>query len=200
MKNNNIYNGQLLVVDTKLRIMDIYDNGYFIKSFDDVWIGKNGYCLESDMFEGGMKTPLGEYFLGVAFGNTNLNLNYPYIMVNEGSYWVDDVKSKYYNYFVQIGESDIDVDYPYIVKSLVKKFDSAEHLIDYKKAYKYAVFIEYNAASLEKKPISGRGSAIFLHCHGTKGYTGGCVAIKEDDMKWILNFLDYDKKPKIIIK
>ena len=27
-----------------------------------------------------------------------------------------------------------------------------------------------------------KGSAIFLHCFGTKGYTGGCVAVSRENM------------------
>lgn len=195
-----MYNGQLLLVDTKLKIINIYDNGIFVKLIKDVWIGKNGCSTRDDKHEGDMKTPLGEYYLGVAFGNENINITYPYIRLDENSYWVDDVKSKYYNYFVQIGDRIINVNYPYVVNLLEKDFSSTEHLMDYEKAYRYAVFIEYNCATLEEKPIPGKGSAIFLHCHGIKGYTGGCISIKEEDMEWILRFLKYEKETKIVIK
>lgn len=195
-----MYNGQLLVVDTKSKNMDIYNNETFVKSINDVWIGKNGFSIEKDMHEGDMKTPLGEYYLGVAFGMEDNKINYPYIKIDENSYWVDDVDSKHYNYFVQLSNRKLNVDYPYVVNSLERDFNSAEHLIDYERTYKYSVFIEYNSATLEDNPIPGKGSAIFLHCHGSKGYTGGCISIKEEDMKWVLKFLDYSKRPKIIIK
>lgn len=202
-KRNNkgiMYNGQLLEVDTKLKIIKVYDNGNLVKLIKDVWLGKNGCATKDNMHEGGMKTPFGDYYLGVAFGNENINISYPYIKIDDNSYWVDDVKSKYYNYFVQVGDRKNNVNYPYVVNLLVKDFDSAEHLIDYEKAYRYAVFIEYNCNNLDHEVISGKGSAIFLHCHGTKRYTGGCVAIKEKDMEWVLKFLNYEKRPKIIIK
>ena len=193
-------NGQLLVVDTKSKSMDVYNNDSFIKTIHDVWIGKNGCCIKEDMHEGDMKTPLGDFYLGVSFGLSDNNINYPYIKIDENSYWVDDADSKYYNYFVQLSNRKIETNYPYVVNCLEKDFNSAEHLIDYEKVYKYAVFIEYNCATSKNKPISGRGSAIFLHCHGNKGYTGGCISIKEEDMEWVLKFLDFSKKPKIIIK
>lgn len=195
-----MYSGQLLIVDTKSRTMDVYDNKILVKNIHDVWFGKNGCALEKDMNEGDMKSPLGEYYLGVAFGNEKININYPYIKVDNNSYWVDDVKSRYYNYFVQVDNRKINVNYPYVVNHLMKDFDSAEHLIDYKKAYRYAVFIEYNCNNLDYEIIPGKGSAIFLHCHGEKGYTGGCISIKKEDMEWILKFLNYEKRPKIIIK
>ena len=79
-----------------------------------------------------MKTPLGEYYLGVAFGCADTNISYPYIKVDDNNYWVDDVNSNYYNYFVQTSDRKLDVNYPYVINSL-KDFYSAEHLINYKK-------------------------------------------------------------------
>ena len=195
-----MFSGQLLVVDTKSKIMDVYNNETIVKTIHDVWIGKNGCSIEEDKREGDMKTPLGDYYLGVAFGLADIDLNYPYIRIDDNSYWVDDVDSKHYNCFVQLSDRKIEAYYPYVVNSLEKDFNSAEHLIDFQKAYKYAIFIEYNSASLGNKPTYGKGSAIFLHCHGSKGYTGGCVSIKEEDMEWVLKYLDYSKRPKIIIK
>ena len=65
-------NGQLLVVDTKSKSMDVYNNDSFIKTIHDVWIGKNGCCIKEDMHEGDMKTPLGDFYLGVSFGLSSL--------------------------------------------------------------------------------------------------------------------------------
>ena len=195
-----MYNGQLLVVDTKHKILYVYDDMSLVKTINDVWTGKNGCATEDGKYEGDMKTPLGEYDLGVAFGCADANISYPYIKVDDNSYWVDDVDSKYYNCFIQLSSRKLNVNYPYVFNFLEKDFKNAEHLMDYEKVYKYAVFIEYNSVTLKNNPMPGKGSAIFLHCHENKGYTGGCISIKEENMKWILNFLDYDKRPKIIIK
>ena len=74
-------------------------------------------------------------------------------------------------------------------------WNSAEHLIDYPQAYKYAVVINYNMSPV----VSGKGSAIFLHCM-TGSYTAGCVAIPESSMKHIIKQLDSAKNPIIIIE
>ena len=91
-------------------------------------------------------------------------------------------------------------DYPYIVNTNQKEFSSAEHLIDYPKQYEYAIYIEYNVDGEKYEDGIGKGSAIFLHCLGDKGYTGGCVAISKEDMLFILNFLDRNKHPQVLIK
>lgn len=191
-----IKKGQILVADTLSRKMYVYDDGKLLKIIDDVWLGKNGTSLEENMHEGGMKTPIGEYNLGISFGTMNIQINYPYIQIDSNSYWVDDVNSNYYNYFVQIGNEVPKFNYQYVISMRDKDFESAEHLIDYPLEYKCAVYIEYNAHNI----IPGKGSAIFLHCHGTKGYTGGCLSISENDMIWIIRYLDVNKNPKIIIK
>ena len=74
--------------------------------------------------------------------------------------------------------------------------------MDYKQQYEYAIFIEYNTSNqINEEGIgNNKGSAIFLHCHGNKGYTGGCVAINKEDMFWIINYIDRRKNPKILIK
>ena len=185
---------QLLIVDTSKKTIHVYDNHKLIKVIKNVWIGKNGTATFDKMFEGAMKTPLGLYNLGIAFGTNALKIKYPYIKIDEKSYWVDDSKSKYYNCFVEIEGNANNYNYPYIINTSKKDFLSAEHLIEYKKQYEYSVFIEYNINRIKEK-----GSAIFLHCHGDKGYTGGCIAIKRDDMKFIIRFLDKRKKPQIKI-
>lgn len=69
-----------------------------------------------------------------------------YLKVNNNHYWVDDSSSIYYNKLVDIFQTG-------------KRWNSAEHLAKYPKAYKYAIAITYNTEC-----IPGRGSAIFLHC------------------------------------
>lgn len=142
-------------------------------------VGKNGVSDKST--EGDYCTPKGAFSLGFAFGTQTMNkLNIEYRQINNNSYWVDDVSSSFYNQWV---ESD----------SIT--WNSAEHLIDYPQAYKYAVVINYNMSPV----ISGKGSAIFLHCM-TGSYTAGCIAIPEDDMLFILKHIDSSKKPIIVIE
>lgn len=179
-------------------IMQIYENDKLIKQINHVEIGKNG--ASENIHETSVKTPLGTFNLGIAFGTHNLNINYPYIKTNENLYWVDDVNSKYYNKLVSLNETINTFNYPYIINTNKKEFNSAEHLIDYPKQYEYAVYIEYNVNGEKYENGMGKGSAIFLHCLGDKGYTGGCVAIPKEDMLFVLKFLDRNKNPKIVIK
>lgn len=193
-------NNQLIVVEVGCsNIMKIYEDGILLKVIDTVWIGKNG--ADEDIVEFDGKTPLGLFNLGVAFGIHDLDINYPYIKVLDNDYWVDDYKSYHYNYLVRLNEDINDFSYPYIVRENVKSFKSAEHLIDFKKQYEYSVFIEFNCNEQINNGVgNNKGSAIFLHCLGDKGYTEGCVAVDRKDMEYIISYLKRDKNPQILIK
>lgn len=190
---------QLIVVEIGNRnTMKLYKDDKLIKNINHVEIGKNG--VNKHTYEGSMTTPLGQFNLGIAFGIHNLNINYPYIKINKNLYWVDDENSKYYNKLVSLNEKINNLNYPYIINLNKKDFSSAEHLIDYPKQYEYAIYIEYNVNGEKYEDGRGKSSAIFIHCLGDKGYTGGCIAIPKEEMIFILNFLDRNKNPKIIIK
>ena len=136
-------------------------------------IGKNGI---NKISEGDGKTPTGIYSFGQAFGLADdPGSSKDYLKVNDNHYWVDDVNSKYYNKLVDIRETGI-------------QWSSAEHLIEYAKAYKYALALDFNKAC-----IPGMGSAIFLHCN-TSNATAGCISIPEDNMVYILKNLKSDAK------
>lgn len=190
---------QLIVVEiSNKNTMKIYEDDKLIKNINHVEIGKNG--VSKHTYEGSMTTPLGQFNLGIAFGTHNLNINYPYIKINKNLYWVDDENSKYYNKLVSLNEKINNFNYSYIINLNKKNFSSAEHLIDYPKQYEYAIYIEYNVNGEKYEDGRGKSSAIFIHCLGDKGYTGGCIAIPREEMIFILNFLDRNKNPKIIIK
>ncbi len=102
-----------------------------------------------------------------------------YRLINNNCYWVDDSQSQYYNQWVESKE---------------KNWNSAKHLIDYPKSYHYGIVINYNTNPI----IPNAGSAIFLHCM-TSTYTASCVAIPENDMIYVFNWLDKENNPIIII-
>ena len=192
-------NNQLIIIEVgNTNIMKIYEGSNLIKEINHVEIGKNG--VSNHTYEGSVTTPLGKFNLGIAFGTHDLNINYPYIKISSSHYWVDDPNSKYYNNLVSLNEYINTFKYPYIVNTNQKEFSSAEHLIDYPKQYEYAIYIEYNVDGEKYDDGVGKGSAIFLHCLGDKGYTGGCVAIPKEEMLFILIFLDRNRHPQIIIK
>ena len=93
------------------------------------FIGKNG--LTRIKVEGDGKTPIGRYELGICFGThkkEEISIK-NYIQINENLYWIDDVKSKFYNQMVDITK-------------VHKDWRSAEHLIEYPNQYEYALEIK----------------------------------------------------------
>ena len=129
-------------------------------------VGRNG--ITSNKREGDGKTPSGVYSLGKAFGvASNPGCTRSYLKVNSNHYWVDDSNSQYYNKLVDASQTGI-------------QWSSAEHLADYSTAYKYAIAINYNTSC-----VSGKGSAIFLHC-STGGATAGCISVSQSTMIQIL--------------
>ena len=144
----------------------------------EAYIGRDGLGLER---EDQMKTPIGAFKFTKYFGIAdNPGTKPPYIKINEYHYWISDPKSKKYNQLVDSRK--------------YKEFDkkAGEHLINYKKAYKYAMNINYN-----ENGVPNKGLAIFLHCYTEKPYTGGCVAIPEKKMKKVLQKVN--KKCRIVI-
>lgn len=133
------------------------------------YVGRNGIGKER---EGDEKTPRGLFTLDQAFGTKPNpgNFSVPYLMVDDGYYWVGDSSSSYYNQMVDIRKTGA-------------VFDTAasEHLSTYGgKAYYYCMAVGYN-----KEQTPYKGSAIFLHCMDGPG-TGGCIAIPEEAMVTVL--------------
>ena len=63
--------------------------------------------------------------------------------------------------------------------------EASEHISDYDAAYQYVLNIGYNAECEEKK-----GFAFFLHCFRiNRPYTGGCVAVPENIMRFIMQHI-----------
>ncbi len=130
----------------------------------DGYIGKNG---TGKTREGDGKTPLGDFGVREAFGILdNPGTSLPYINVNENTYACDE-DSEYYNRIIDREDTEHSC--------------KGERMYDCAPAYNYGIAIDYNPDC-----VWPRGSAIFLHCKGSKGYTSGCVAIGEAFMKTIL--------------
>lgn len=146
------------------------------------YLGKNG--LTKDKKEGDGKTPIGEFKLGIILGmhpkeEIVNKVKSEYMQITEDIYWIDDPKSKYYNKLVDISKVE-------------KDWSSAEHLIDYPIQYEYLVEIKTNP-----KNISGKGSAIFLHCTNNKP-TEGCIAVDRKIMGKLIGFIN--EQTKIVIE
>ncbi len=142
----------------------------------DGFIGRNGMA-EGDKTEGDGRTPCGIYPLGMAFGIDEgpEGISVAYTRVSDDLYWDCDVNSLYYN---------SPVSGPDMPEGWDRK--ASERLADHKGSYDYSVEIRYNTDPV----VSGRGSAIFLHCTGeTTEYTLGCVAIPKPYMEKVLALL-----------
>lgn len=149
------------------------------------FLGKEG--MEKTK-EGDAKTPIGTFHFNAAFGIAkDPGCVIPYKQVDKNIYWSgDDRPGMKYNQMVDIREMpDLNI-------------EDSEHIIDYDPHYTYAMNISYN-----EDGTPGLGSAIFLHCFGPyKPYTGGCVAIPVENMRFVMQnvrpdcviVIDYLKK------
>lgn len=139
-------------------------------------MGKSGMCADADHKEVVSQTPIGTYTFNKAFGIADdPGCALPYMKVTEDTYWSGDQREGMrYNEMVDIK------DYPDL------NTDDSEHIVDYEFEYQYCLNISFN-----EDAVLGKGSAIFLHCLGTKKpYTGGCVAVPENKMKQIMQRVD----------
>ncbi len=125
-------------------------------------------------------TPKGLFGISTAFGfDESIDTGLNYFQITEGTYWVDDPNSKYYNMHVE-GIDD-------------KDWNSAEHMIEYPSNYNYGFAFDYNTNPI----VKGEGSAFFMHVSDHP--TQGCVAVSEDAMKSTLKWLSKDNDPHILI-
>ena len=141
------------------------------------YIGKNGLGKTK---EGDAKTPTGVFHFNRAFGIADdPGCAIPYVKVDEDTYWSGDPREGFhYNELVSLKDlPDLDV-----------ASGDSEHIIDYIYHYQYCLNISYN-----EEGTPGLGSAIFLHCFGpAKPFTGGCVAIPQDYMKFVMQRVNED--------
>jgi L,D-peptidoglycan transpeptidase YkuD (ErfK/YbiS/YcfS/YnhG family) len=151
------------------------NNAWTITLECEAYIGRKGYAV--DKKEGDSAVPVGDFGVTTAFG----------IKANPGTQldWLDVTDDLW------CPDADV-ADYNKIVSSKNGGTAEGEHLIEYSPEYNYAMFLDYN-----KEGVYGKGSAIFFHCMGPKQYTGGCVAVKEENMKYILSV--FGKNDRVII-
>lgn len=131
--------------------------------------GRNGST--ADKKEGDGKTPQGVYSFTMAFGlKEDPTSILPYHKIIKGDFWVDDSSSLYYNKLVNLNTTK-------------QAWNSAEDMISQAPYYNYGLALNYNPDC-----VPGKGSAIFLHCTGTKIDAGsaGCIRIPEERMKQLI--------------
>jgi len=141
-------------------------------------IGKGGF--KSKKKEGDLSTPQGIFKLGPLYYRNDrvqkpiTKLKCYKIKKNMG--WCNDVNSKYYNR-----------------KIIIKKNIKHEKIFRRDHKYDYVILINYNY----QKPISNKGSAIFLHLTNNYKPTLGCIALKKKDLLILLKIVKRNTKIKI---
>ncbi len=115
------------------------------------------------------------------FGRTGLH----YTITSSADYWVDDVKSTFYNRLVNTDAPKIRRDW-----------SSAETLWRSDGLYDLVIVVGHIRSP---KIIQGRGSAIFLHRWSAPGKpTIGCTALAPDNLQKLWSWLDAKKMPLLV--
>ena len=145
-------------------------------------IGKNGFALPGEKREGDGKTPSGVYYLKTTFGyDESIKTKMPYRQALADDLWIDDINAGDYNRWVKKSETQ------------AKSYEKMKRDDD---LYKYGIVIEYNTNPV----VKGYGSAIFFHVWGGDDITTeGCVAVSEENIIKILEWLDPKAEPFIIM-
>ena len=143
-------------------------------------IGINGTVPQFKKKEGDKSTPTGKWKIKRIFFRKDRNKNIfssyfknKILEVNSNLVWCDDVKSNFYNRLVNL-------------KNLKRTKFSYEKLYRLDNAYDIFIEINHNQAPI----IRSKGSAIFIHCSfDDLRSTLGCVALKKNNMKYLINNL-----------
>ena len=173
------------------------DEWYRVNEPFDVVIGKNGLAYGLSLIlvpegitdlkkEGDHKTPAGLFGFCFAFGyapKPDLEINWPYLALNENFVGVDDPDSRYYNCIVDQS------------KLTPHDWKSAETMFRPDGLYKWGLVVDYNFNPFRK----AGGSQIFLHIwRDPEIGTEGCTAMPEYKMLELLKWIDGNKNPLLL--
>jgi L,D-peptidoglycan transpeptidase YkuD (ErfK/YbiS/YcfS/YnhG family) len=147
-------------------------------------LGRNG--VSETKREGDKTTPAGAFEIQpVMYGvGTNPGVRYRYHRVVCGDWWVEDIRSPFYNRFhhVRCGTKP-----PFRITS--------EDMSRSPISYRYLAVVDYNTHPI----VPGRGSGIFLHVSASGGPTLGCVSLTRAQLVTVLRWLDPAASPEIVI-
>ncbi len=145
---------------------------------EEAYIGENGSNF--DPSPDAAVTPGGVFPAGKGFYISDKpNTSYPLFQITEDTYWVTDPSSEFYNQRVEGTDK--------------KDWTEADHMITSEKSYQYGLVVNYNTSDTNPD----RTSAIFFRCGNTP--TKGSIAVPENVMKTILEWLDKDSNIMIFI-
>ncbi|MBQ3329803.1 MAG: hypothetical protein IJG87_01335 [Ruminococcus sp.] len=151
------------------------------KNADGEWeqiITTPGFIGKDGLGEANYKecyTPVGTFTIDKAFGLADdPGCQMEYTKVDGDYYWSGDPREgMHFNELVNIKDvPDLDT-------------TKGERIADYDYAYQYVLNMGYNSEGIEEK-----GCAFFFHCFRyNRTYTGGCVGVPEDIMKFIMQHI-----------
>ena len=143
-----------------------------------VKIGRTGLVASKEKREGDGHTPMGMYPIQRIFGREQLKLNQiAYTKLKPSHHWVHSQSSDKYNQF------------------LPKKGNGAVKLLD-QRIYDLFLVVEYNT----NPAVPGLGSMIFLHGWEENKATSGCIGLRKDDLLKLVQLLDGQKNPMLVIQ
>lgn len=150
----------------------------------DVNVGAKGIAPVGRKREGDYRTPAGIYSLTRAFGyEADCNTALLYTVVGPLHVWVTDQSDSLYNRI--------------IVDSLHMYRNRSEPLMLISRITRHAIAIDYNTDPV----VPGAGSAIFIHCRRTSDHrTAGCISMPESNLLELLEWLDPQLHPHIVIR
>ena len=163
-------------------------------------LGWSGLTPAAKRRQGSGKTPVGTFALTSAFGRqANPGTGLDYYRFDRDDRWTFDPRSpSTYNVLQTNGDA-------------VKRYRS-EHLWRFGKQYDYVAVMDFNlpggdvtpdargiARVAKQRADTEQGGAIFLHVTNGRA-TAGCVAIPRERMREVLQWLDADKQPVIVVQ
>lgn len=162
------------------------DGRYFrVAHFPSARIGAQGMGAASETLS---KTPVGQFRLDQGFGIApSPGAGISYIHVGPNDVWTGSTGSV-------INEHRFCAPH-----TCPASYGAFERLIDYPQQYAYGAVIGYNMPpTYGTGAVAGKGSAFFLHVQNAYA-TGGCVALSQDRVIWLLRWMKAAQKPIISI-
>jgi len=147
----------------------------------NVAVGNSGIIPKELKEEGDGGTPDGMYPLERAFGyHKRLKTKLKYHRFKKRDIWVDEPNSRYYN--------------QYLTGKLGKI--NGKSVFSNPEIYRLLIVIEYNTKNVEAR----KGSMIFIHSWSDLSVpTYGCVGMKPKELESLLDWLDPNKNPTLIL-
>ena len=162
------------------------DGRYFrVAHFPNARIGAQGMGTASETRS---KTPVGVFRLGQGFGvQPSPGAGIPYIHADANDVWTGSTGSVI-NQHRRCARNTCPASY-----------GAFERLVNYPQQYAYGAVIGYNMSPpYGTRAVAGKGSAFFLHVANAQA-TGGCVAVSQSQMIWLLRWMKSAQTPIISI-